>query len=304
MVSRRSDGRRRTSTRRSRDSSPDVPKLPSADEGEEAPINTPLSSGETIVRVGTRAGGALVWLEIDYPGLTPPTSLFAALDRLGWSTPSPMPPPRSAIDWSRPDPSTGERYTVRPWQVTDAHVEAPRGSGPGGRWTPEERAQHLGLLAGVLLACDCSVEDPSGLLPALAATAPTSAPDPGTLHRSADNVSSLDRGWSRIEFVVPESAAAVLGRVLPGGDLRVTREERTIVERFRGSTYERTVVDLRVVAILPTGDAETAVESLEELGLTPEVSFVGDDERDAHLHALSDGDGDDHLTRAPSARAG
>jgi hypothetical protein len=57
-------------------------------------------------------------LEIEYDGLEPPVELFAELDAAGWTRPVPVPPPSSAIDWSRPDADTGKRYSVRPYRAT------------------------------------------------------------------------------------------------------------------------------------------------------------------------------------------
>lgn len=56
-------------------------------------------------------------LQITYDGTTPPLALFRELTDLGWEHAVPAPPPAAAIDWSRPDPVTGTRHSVRPFQA-------------------------------------------------------------------------------------------------------------------------------------------------------------------------------------------
>lgn len=59
-------------------------------------------------------------LILDYRGDQPPVALFDALQAAGWSTPAPAAPPAGAIDWSRPDRSTGRRWSTLPFLVVGA----------------------------------------------------------------------------------------------------------------------------------------------------------------------------------------
>lgn len=90
------------------------------------------------------------FLVVSYDGLAPPKALFADLEMIGWIPPVLAPPPRSAIDWSTPDETTGERFTVRSWKVEGAVVEPPAGSGPRGSWNPHEGDAFLRAVRGVL----------------------------------------------------------------------------------------------------------------------------------------------------------
>jgi hypothetical protein len=65
-------------------------------------------------------------LQITYDGTTPPLALFRELAALGWDHAVPAPPPAHAIDWSRSDPVTGTRHSVRPFQaLTTATIQGP-----------------------------------------------------------------------------------------------------------------------------------------------------------------------------------
>ena len=76
---------------------------------------------ETIVELRTRGRGSSqqAWLEVSFAGLHPPVQLFDDLSMVGWTTPPIPPPPASAIDWTTPDPSTGQSFTLKDYQ-TDA----------------------------------------------------------------------------------------------------------------------------------------------------------------------------------------
>lgn len=102
------------------------------------------------VTVRTRPGQPTVWLEVAYDGLEPPRALFADLEMIGWCPPVPASPPHSAIDWSTPNPCTGDRFTIRNWRVEGQIIEPPPGSGPRGAWTAAERGAFLRAADGVL----------------------------------------------------------------------------------------------------------------------------------------------------------
>ena len=55
----------------------------------------------------------------------PPVEVFAAWAEMGWVPPTPTPPPRSAIDWTTPDPATGRPYSIRPYRAEGVAVPRP-----------------------------------------------------------------------------------------------------------------------------------------------------------------------------------
>ena len=69
-------------------------------------------------------------LELVYDGTRPPEALFDSIARLGWHRPVAAPPPRSAVDWSTPDPVRGTRYTVRPFAAVVHLVPGERHDAP------------------------------------------------------------------------------------------------------------------------------------------------------------------------------
>ena len=71
-------------------------------------------------------GGTRTVLEIEHDGSAPPEALLAELRAAGWAGAVPVPPPATAVDWSTPDPVTGNRYSVRPHRaVVHATLEGP-----------------------------------------------------------------------------------------------------------------------------------------------------------------------------------
>jgi len=54
-------------------------------------------------------------VRVQYQVLAPPDTLFRSLEAIGWRIPPPGPRPKEAIDWSTPDPATGEAFTILPW---------------------------------------------------------------------------------------------------------------------------------------------------------------------------------------------
>ena len=67
----------------------------------------------TIVLRERHTGGTRTVLEIEHDGSDPPEALLAELREIGWLGAISVPPPASAIDWSRPDPVTGHRFSIR-----------------------------------------------------------------------------------------------------------------------------------------------------------------------------------------------
>ncbi len=234
----------------------------------------------TEVSVRGRAGQATVWLEVAYDGLAPPTGLFADLEMIGWRPPSIASPPRSAIDWTTPDPETGQRFTIRDWRVTDQVVEPPPGSGSRGTWTAADRHPFLVTLDGVLrrhgifvLSAELGTLPP----PPPAATAPAApvtaaaepAPEPAAGRTSTALVA--EHGVVRLVAEVDAALASAAGVTLT--ELGITHRVAVIdvvTERtYRGSTYETraTVRCLEVCA--PEAAADLVVERLLALGVMP-----------------------------------
>ncbi len=248
------------------------------------------TTATTTVRLETRgAQGGSAWLEVDYDGLTPPLDLFGDLAMVGWAPPTPAPPPRDAIDWSRPDEATGQRFTVRPYRVTGAKVEAPGGTGPRSQWTPDERRAFLQVLGGVLTRHGLSVDGP----PATPATAPppppaaaplpppptAAAPPPPPPATSATSSEPVDPPATVPDvdpdafyrMVVPIGRgvdAEAVERAVAGLGLEVTWEQvqRLVARVYRGSTTEAPVV-------LPAATAVCPGHLLEALG--PAVAATG-----------------------------
>lgn len=71
-------------------------------------------------------GGTRTVLEIVHDGSAPPEALLAELRAAGWQGAVTVPPPASAVDWTTPDPVTGNRYSIRPHRaVVHATLEGP-----------------------------------------------------------------------------------------------------------------------------------------------------------------------------------
>lgn len=209
-----------------------------------------------------------VWLAVDYDGLVPPTLLFDDLAMIGWRPPAPLPPPATAIDWSNPDPVAGTAYTVMPYRVTGARVEAPAGSGPRGRWTTTDRQAHRVPLRGVLAR--------HGL--ALDATPASAPPRPEGSEASEESEESEVAAYTQLPpppapppgsgrvvvgvTVVDAFAGVVIGRLREAGlDVSTTRAVVTRTIAFRGNRQEVQEAATRIeVEVDPDGAA--AVERM------------------------------------------
>jgi hypothetical protein len=108
------------------------------------------------VEIKTKGSTRTTWLEVTYSGLEPPLGLFDDLAMVGWTPPPIPPPPASSIDWSRPDTTTGQTFTIADYLIEGAVVEAPRGSGPLGRWTDADRRRTSPCSKGCSSAMTCS----------------------------------------------------------------------------------------------------------------------------------------------------
>lgn len=83
--------------------------------GSGTPTAAPRREPPVVSVVSTSTSTAL---RVDYDGRHPPLELFFVWTSLGWRAPVPASPPRSAIDWSTPDPERGTRHTIRPFPAT------------------------------------------------------------------------------------------------------------------------------------------------------------------------------------------
>jgi hypothetical protein len=231
------------------------------------------------IELKSRSSGAHVWLEVTYAGLRPPIALFDDLAMVGWKPPAIPPPPASAIDWSRPDPATGQRFTLSDYVVEGATVEPPAGTGALGRWTPADRRAHVGVLEGILrrhglegsaiTAPDrsrrraASPDDATPAAPPIVA-APTPLPT-GTVRLMAAIAPAAEAG-----------TATALANVGVRG-LTFTKVHRTVTYRFRGSEAEQRIVDhVRLEALVSSDDLDVARRAIADvatdLGLpTPDV---------------------------------
>ncbi len=189
----------------------------------------------TSAEIKTKSGTSTVWLEVGYDGHQPPHDLFADLTMIGWRVPPTPPPPRAAIDWSTPDPATGERYTVQSWRVEGQQVEPPAGTGPRGAWLAAEAPAFLVALNGVL--------DRHGL---------TGRPATATM-ATVSVVVEPDRR-AQVEALV-----ATLGSSPRWSATTVTR-----VQYYRGSPLEVTAEAWRLDVVVPGDRADSLASELAE----------------------------------------
>lgn len=243
---------------------------------------------ETTVRIRSRGTNPTLWLEVDYAGLQPPLGLFADLEMIGWAPPAIQPPPAKAIDWSTPNETTGERYTVRPYPVEGAVVQPPAGAGKDGSWTPAERKAFEQTLMGVLRRHEVAPDD----LPA--APALLTAAD-----KAENRAEGTKRRFGRRERspAVPVAGAVAAGPAAGSGVLpaqRVVAEgilleatvtpadglllEETVnglgypalfrtveakrMEHYRGSHYEVFEPAHQAIVVVPAAEVQAVVEQL------------------------------------------
>lgn len=261
----------------------------------------------------SKAPHPTVWLEIDYVGTEPPVDFFADLEMIGWRPPVPAAPPASAIDWSTPNAETGERFTIRPWQVGGAVAEPPKGSASRGHWTAAEREVFLLSLDGVLRrhglaeepADDRSSSAPPAAGASAAATQPavdltdlppppdgpsatTDAPPtvsssarPADVTGSSANEADAGAGASSTTMVRAEIKPSLCDRVAAAlAPLGVTAHfgetTKTITNSYRGSSFETTVTVTTVEALVAASLAETTAAVLRDQGLTPTLHAAPD----------------------------
>lgn len=242
----------------------------------------------------TRPGQPTVWLEVAYDGLEPPSALFADLEMIGWRPPAPASPPRSAIDWSTPNPRTGERFTIRNWRVEGQIVEPPPGSGPRGAWTVAERGAFLRAADGVLRRHGVyALSAQAGTLPAPPAAAappataaptppaPPTAPAAPTVAGRGEEVSpapvpappagsegAADAAGALVAVIVEAPRRAAVSTLLAERGLDATWSAATVTvrHRYRGSEYEAQAPAHRVEVQVPSAAAADLAAALAAAG--------------------------------------
>ena len=244
----------------------------------------------TTARITTRPGQGHVQVEVTYDGTRPPRALFADLTMIGWEAPALAPPPREAIDWTVPNPETGERFTVRSYLVEGAIVEAPRGSGPRGTWTDGERGVFLTTVQRVLAkhglfeevgATDVgrlpappgrparpapAATNPAPPAPAPAAVRPAPAATTPVLPPAATPVATTAPArWVRLDLAPALKDRVEMLLLGSGVDHRVELEDRTRTESFRGSKRKIPMTVLAVEFTAPDEVAGRLVVALEQL---------------------------------------
>jgi hypothetical protein len=99
-------------------------------------------------------------LDLVYDGTRPPEALFDAIASVGWQRPVAAPPPRSAVDWTAPDPARGTRYTVRPYRAV-VHVVP---GDPPAHTQPVAKVVSLARAHGVRIGPELEPEAPAQIL--------------------------------------------------------------------------------------------------------------------------------------------
>lgn len=211
------------------------------------------------VELQQRAARPYVWLDVSYNGKHPPTALFDDLRMIGWEPPAPAPPPRSAVDWSTPDETTGEAFSIIDYVVDDV-VAAPPGTGERGRWTAGEQTAYLKGLDGVLrrhglLAPPVDTRPPPPMAPSpvtevesVAATTTSSADRSSPAEPNAD-----DDRLVHVEAVLVRGAWPIAKDAISSLDVPVKLEqrERTKTVTFRGSKSTTTEMGEVLTTVVP-----------------------------------------------------
>jgi hypothetical protein len=218
-----------------------------------------------------------VWLEAEYNGRTPPDRLFDDLAMIGWTPPAPIPPPKSAIDWTVPDAERGTSFSIGDYEVT-AEIAAPPGGGRRGSWTEGERAAFLQTLEGVLSHHGTSTRSELPPPPPLDAVEPATTaavrpaperPAPAAVAEPVPASMPRDTGDLRLTVVLRAYALAGAQEVLQG--LRLRYEVGTIaqekVENYRGSRSTKVVQVPCVRAVLDGAQCELVVGALVDAGV-------------------------------------
>lgn len=253
------------------------------------------------VRIVPKGVNGTVRLSIDFDGAQPPDQLFADLEMIGWNVAAMPPPPREAIDWSTPDPATGQRFTLSSWQVVGFVVEPPPGSARGGAWAAEETRPFIAALDGVLRrhGLDDRRRNPPELADPPSSESHPRRPDTGQARGADAERPRTGRGLRRggdvtsrpaplptvASIGVPDGldpvrliAAVPDGRVVErielalgtiGVHARVATVVQNITESYRASTYERTEARLLLDMSMPRSSVVAVIAILNEFDIVP-----------------------------------
>lgn len=265
----------------------------------------------TTARLLERAGTRTVWLELDYDGLDPPTTLFSDLALLGWRPPAAASPPHEAIDWATPDLARGLDHTIRPWRVVGAAVGPPAGSGPRGAWTDADAATFVPLLHRVLARHQVPVAGhpaaPGGGATPPAATAAPPSPSPPALPASpaargttaGDETSTTptkgDSSVRLLSLVVEAEQGPAVREVLEAARLpfSTANAKVSVPQRYRGREFVAEVDGVRFEVVVPAHAVDEVRRSLAALGVDERLARLtieplepsgGDDPDLAEVH--------------------
>lgn len=226
---------------------------------------------ETIVELRTRGRGSSqqAWLEVSFAGLHPPVQLFDDLSMVGWTTPPIPPPPASAIDWTTPDPGTGQSFTLKDYLVEHLVIDPPKGTGPLGRWTDADRKIHLQVVERVLHRHGLELHDgapPSQLPPPPAAepaNAATSTPSAAPAPAAAAAPTTIQAAPASESATLPARAASAAPAPAVDSAPPVTASDGPAAA---GATLLPNGVD-RVVAAVPPSTEATLATAMANLGV-------------------------------------
>lgn len=287
--------------------------------------------GETTVEICARPPHTS-YLAVDYQGRRPPVALFADLEMIGWQPPVASPPPKAAIDWDTPDPATGERFTVRDYQVTGAIVEPPRGSGPRGTWTPHEGDAFLRALHGVLRrhgvalagdAVDPSLPPPPSAPPPPKAARTTlrtrardlaaaAAPPPDAPSGTETSIGALstvmaipDGGYLQLAGTTAPARVPAVEDALRelGVRFSLASVQEDTIQTFRGSQTTVPVERFLVEALAPAALAAAAIDLFADHDISAKIDILTASAAQERLRAAveaeaaeEEDDEDDELT--------
>jgi hypothetical protein len=143
-----------------------------------------------------RGAGLRDELEIVYDGTAPPAALFDDLRAIGWVPPVPTPPPATAIDWSRPDPRTGARYSVRSFEAAGRAVPGP----------DAQRREVVERIVARHLAPSAATTQPAAAPAGAASVQP--APQGHEVRAPLPRLTAMDTSGARREPTAPAPATA------------------------------------------------------------------------------------------------
>lgn len=214
-------------------------------------------------RITVIASGAHHELLVSYDGRQPPLDLFSTWTSLGWHPPTPALPPRSAIDWSTPDPETGRAYSLHSWDAQGVATLAQHSRDDVNRLAGAvAAARGLGYeVVEVSTAATPAAPDPSDPRPS-----PVDSPDPRS--ETHTHITAV---------LLAHAAPSLVAGARSRGATVVTREtsiSRTV--RYRGSTNVTQTPAIEVEIDIADGEVDAVVSALTPHATSPpQVVRVG-----------------------------